>query len=373
MKWKIIPATTEEKYISGWEALNVVAPDGITTADWHPLNYWLYTEKNPTIPLYANSYLFGKSGISKRIIPYDRSKEVFIADFPRAIADFILTQPKELAMQMLDCRKDFLSTKEEDEKLYSYLEQIQNVKDISWFIRREYPEKHLNDRKAPRNVPHLTHWRQERIHVMKKMLSYLGDEYVVKGGSALMLFHQLDRFSETLELDTKSSFAKVEKVLPKIVKENRWKYHVLESTDSVVRIIIDYGGQKGAGDYPLILEVSDRNKKLLDANVFKVKRIENVSVYDWKVLIDMKLAAFAKQENIRDFYDLAFFINRRPDLFSNEQLFQIKTVMEYKGLRILAGYLETELATPWLAKIGANDLVANTFAKTEDLLITRNQ
>ncbi len=98
-----------------------------------------------------------------------------------------------------------------------------------------------------------------------------------------------------------------------------------------------------------------------------------VSVYDWKVLIDMKLAAFAKQENIRDFYDLAFFINRCPDLFSNEQLFQIKTVMEYKGLRILAGYLETELATPWLAKIGANDLVASTFAKTEDLLITRNQ
>ena len=373
MKWKIIPATTEEKYISGWEALNVVAPDGITTADWHPLNYWLYTEKEPTIPLYANSYLFGKNGISKRMIPYDRSKEVFIADFPRAIADFILTQPKEFAMQMLDCRKDFLSTQEEDQKLYSYLEQIQSVKDISWFIRREYPEKYLNDRKAPRNVTNVTHWRQERIHVMKKILSYLGDEYVVKGGAALMLFYHLDRRSETLELDTKGSLAKVEKVLPKIAKENRWKYHVLESTDSAVRIIIDYGGQKGDGDCPLILEVSGRNKKLLDADVFKINKTENVSVYDWKVLIDMKLAAFTKEENIRDFYDLAFFISRRPDLFSNEQLLQIKTVMEYKGLRILARYLETELATPWLAKIGASDLVASTFAKTEDLLIARNQ
>lgn len=147
MKWKIIPDTTKKKYISGLEALNVVAPDGITTADWHPLNYWLYTKQQPEIPLYSNYYILGESGVSKRIIPYDLSKEVFVADFPRAIADFLLTQPKERAIEMIDCRKDFLSTIEEDRQLYLYLERIQNTKNISWFVQREYPEKYLEIKK----------------------------------------------------------------------------------------------------------------------------------------------------------------------------------------------------------------------------------
>lgn len=33
-------------------------------------------------------------------------------------------QPQEFAREMLDCRKDFLSTKKEEEELYSYLKKI---------------------------------------------------------------------------------------------------------------------------------------------------------------------------------------------------------------------------------------------------------
>lgn len=38
------------------------------------------------------------------------------------------------------------------------------------------------------NLTNLTHWQKERISVMKKVLVELGDEYILKGGTALMFF-----------------------------------------------------------------------------------------------------------------------------------------------------------------------------------------
>jgi len=108
--------TSKEKYISGFEALNVVSEDGITIADWHPLKYWVYSKQSPEISLYSYNPLLGMSGIKERIIDYKPNQKVFIADFPRAIADYIFMQPKKFAKEMFDCRKDFLSTKKEEEE-----------------------------------------------------------------------------------------------------------------------------------------------------------------------------------------------------------------------------------------------------------------
>lgn len=145
MKWKKIPPTTKNQYISGLEALNVISSDGITIADWHPLNYWMYTEKLPEIPLYLSHSLLGECGIKKRVISFDPSREVYIADYPRAIADFVLHHSMSDAKQMVGCRHDFLSTEQEENELYSYLKNIQTIKEIGWFIHREYPEKYLED------------------------------------------------------------------------------------------------------------------------------------------------------------------------------------------------------------------------------------
>lgn len=57
------------------------------------------------------------------------------------------------------------------------------------------------------------------------------------------------------------------------------------------------------------------------------------------IALDVK-ESLPKVEKIRDFYDLAFLINQHPNFFSDEQLFQIKTTMEYKDLNILEKYLK---------------------------------
>lgn len=223
------------------------------------------------------------------------------------------------------------------------------------------------------NLTNLTYWQKERISVMKKILSELGDEYILKGGTALMFFYGLNRFSEDIDLDARGSLEKVEKVLQKTITENQWQYRVTKNTDIVFRMMIDYGGKNDLGNYPLKLEVSGRNKKMINGNVLKVRKIKDVSVYDLSVLASMKLLAFAKREKIRDFYDIAFLVNRHSNLFSDEQLFQIKSTMEYKDLNILVKYLNTELSKYLLVKTNAEELVLNTYVKIEDILITRNQ
>lgn len=98
------------------------------------------------------------------------------------------------------------------------------------------------------NLTNLTHWQKERISVMKKVLVELGDEYILKGGTALMFFYGLDRFSEDIDLDARGSLEKVEKVLQKTITENQWKYRVTKNTDTVFRMMIDYGSKNDLGN-----------------------------------------------------------------------------------------------------------------------------
>lgn len=260
--WKNIPNTSKEKYISGFEALNVVSEDGITIADWHPLKYWVYSKQSPEIFLYSYNPLLGMSGIKERIIDYKPNQKVFIANFPRAIADYIFVQPQEFAREMLDCRKDFLSTKKEEEELYSYLKKINKSKDISWFIKKEFPKEYLKDEKE-----------------------YLKNE-------------------------------KTEK-------------------------------------YPL--------------------NIENVNINDLKELSRIKVIAFSQRDKIRDFYDIAFLLDKNDKLFTDDQLYEIKTIMEYKDLKVLAMYLDKEFSKNCLKKINSKDFVLQTYLKLNKLLIARNK
>ncbi|WP_268745728.1 nucleotidyl transferase AbiEii/AbiGii toxin family protein [Taylorella equigenitalis] len=48
-------------------------------------------------------------------------------------------------------------------------------------------------------------YQSDRINLIKEILPLLGDKYILKGGTALYLYYGLDRYSEDVDLDSKTS------------------------------------------------------------------------------------------------------------------------------------------------------------------------
>jgi predicted nucleotidyltransferase component of viral defense system len=51
----------------------------------------------------------------------------------------------------------------------------------------------------------LEKYQEDRINLMKSILPYFGDNFVLKGGTALSLYYGLNRYSEDLDFDAKSN------------------------------------------------------------------------------------------------------------------------------------------------------------------------
>ena len=47
----------------------------------------------------------------------------------------------------------------------------------------------------------LEQYQKDRVKLIKEILPYLGDTFVLKGGTALSLYYGLNRYSEDIDLD----------------------------------------------------------------------------------------------------------------------------------------------------------------------------
>lgn len=218
------------------------------------------------------------------------------------------------------------------------------------------------------NTKNFKKWQIERLEVFKKILNKVGDNFVLKGGTALLLYYGLDRFSEDVDLD---AFSDNMNICNKI-KENNWEINVKKNTNTVYRIMLDYGAKNDNGSYPLKIEISSRNKNLLNTKSLKYNNIDGVNVYNLDEILKMKLVAFGNRDKIRDFYDLSFFLEKKPNCFSNEMLKDLKAKMEYKDLDELAFLLNKEFEENHLKKIDGEKLVLETYNKVEEMIINNN-
>lgn len=144
MKYKKIPKTSENLYISGWEALNTPGKTG--SADWHPLDFWLsYEDSEDYIKLYTNPVL-GNEGVEYREIEYSRDYE-FIANHPRALADLVYSafkEGKDINTYSRDSR-DLLSD-EECKEYWKYLRKMSKYSnEIDEFSKVEFPGWYLEE------------------------------------------------------------------------------------------------------------------------------------------------------------------------------------------------------------------------------------
>lgn len=212
-------------------------------------------------------------------------------------------------------------------------------------------------------------YQKERIELIRQLLPQFGEEYVLKGGTALMLYYGLDRFSEDIDLDSYGEMNMLDKI--KNPGYEKWNVRIVKDIPTVFRVLIDYGAKSDLGDYPLKIEISSRNTKMLKNNLFKINSIEGVKVYDISELVNIKVATFGNRDKIRDFYDLGYLIKKHPEHFSEEQLKSIVINMQYKGLENLSLQLKEEFRIHNLGNELADDYVLNFYIECEDLLINK--
>lgn len=138
----------------------------------------------------------------------------------------------------------------------------------------------------------------------------------LKGGTALLLCYELDRFSEDIDLDSEKSFN-----LETAIKEASQKLGIVidninipKDTETTKRYKIHYNG-----DMYLKIETSFRNK----INDSDVSVINGIKVYNPEIILGMKFSAIYGERartKARDFHDIIFLAKNYASLFSEEQI-----------------------------------------------------
>ncbi len=148
----------------------------------------------------------------------------------------------------------------------------------------------------------------------------------------------------------------------KTIGQNKWNMIIKKDTETVFRVMVDYGATNNYRDYPLKIEISSRNKKILQSKIYDYKNIAGVNVYSLEEILKMK---------IRDFYDLSYFLKKQPEKFTKDMLIDFKERMDYKNLDTLSYLLKEEFEKNELKDISKNseEIVLETYDKIENLVI----
>lgn len=165
-----------------------------------------------------------------------------------------------------------------------------------------------------------------------------GDNFVLKGGTALTLFYGCPRFSEDIDLDSKTNNMDF---LKNLKLKKGWNINIKKNINTVFRVMIDYGDTKNGGAYPLEIEVSSRNKNLIGDDL-TYSKLSGVQVYDLNVLANMKAEAFSSRTKARDIYDIGYLLNKKENLFSKQSLINIYNQIDIKSLDDLSAILKIE-------------------------------
>ncbi|AFN36222.1 nucleotidyl transferase AbiEii/AbiGii toxin family protein [Taylorella equigenitalis] len=185
-------------------------------------------------------------------------------------------------------------------------------------------------------------YQSDRINLIKEILPLLGDKYILKGGTALYLYYGLDRYSEDVDLDSKTSNMNFINMLKNHREYKNWNVTIKKNTETTFRLMIDYGAVSKKGAYPLKIEVSSRNTQRLRDFPSLYHKHGNVNVYDIDELIHMKTSAFTGRDKVRDLYDLNFLFQKYPEGFSESLLKVIIPKLYYSGEEELDILLEDE-------------------------------
>lgn len=180
-------------------------------------------------------------------------------------------------------------------------------------------------------------WKNKHRKVIEDFLKYLNknsDDYILKGGTALMLLYKLNRFSEDIDLDGTHK-SNIKKLIEKYCKENNYSFRIAKDTENVIRYMIYYE----TIERPLKIETSLRKKTILEKDIID---INNIKTYTINALCNLKLMAYNNRNKIRDLYDLVFIINNYWYRLSDETKDFLNIAFTYKGIEYFDYIIENQ-------------------------------
>lgn len=175
----------------------------------------------------------------------------------------------------------------------------------------------------------LKEWQKEHRAVISdflKQLNAITSDFILKGGTSLMMCYSLDRFSEDIDLDAQRGNKKIEGIVDEFCKSHNYSYNVNKDTDTVKRFMIHYTEQYSK---PLKVEISYRRKHI---DKDEITNINGIEVYTINSLCYMKSSAYQARDKIRDLYDVCFLCNNYWESLSEGAINALRTSVEYKGI-----------------------------------------
>jgi len=172
----------------------------------------------------------------------------------------------------------------------------------------------------------MSNWHLRHRKVIVDFLTYMNEktaDFVLKGGTALYLCHNLDRFSEDIDLDGRTKG--MLDIITGFCEKNGHSFRVAKQTDTVERCFMNYGNE----GKPLKIEASYRRREIPEN---ETERIDGVLVYRIEPLCVMKANAYAGRDKIRDLYDVIFICKRYFDQLSPQTKAFLRGALEYKGI-----------------------------------------
>ncbi|MDD4291898.1 MAG: nucleotidyl transferase AbiEii/AbiGii toxin family protein [Clostridia bacterium] len=172
----------------------------------------------------------------------------------------------------------------------------------------------------------MTSWKVNHRKAIDKFLFHLNEssnDYILKGGTALLACYELDRFSEDIDLDGFNS--NIKDIVEEFCLNNGYSFRTAKDTATVKRYMINYGN----AERPLKVEVSYRNKfaEKKDVNI-----INGIMVYSIDALCAMKTNAYLSRDRIRDLYDLSFICGKYYDSLDSRTITTLRDAIGYKGI-----------------------------------------
>ena len=174
--------------------------------------------------------------------------------------------------------------------------------------------------------------------IAQEIAKQAGDNFVLKGGTALLLAHGLKRFSTDLDFDGKNSAIDLQRAIGAgLSKAGVGKLAItcVKNTSTVKRYKVHYEGNP---ENPLKVEISYREP----INEKDVILQDGIYVYNIDKLAEQKTAAFVNRLTARDIFDIAFLLDKHSEKFSSDVLINLKNKVDDVGIDYLANAMSED-------------------------------
>ncbi|WP_027335091.1 nucleotidyl transferase AbiEii/AbiGii toxin family protein [Mycoplasmopsis felifaucium] len=163
----------------------------------------------------------------------------------------------------------------------------------------------------------ITKEQYNHLQIIKDILKHIPNNYILKGGTALVLDYDLDRFSEDIDLDYIIQNHKCENLKNALInycKKKNYSWNIKFDTNTKFKIYILYSEI----NKPIKIETSARD--LVVAGSYHYS--DGYYVYNLVPLARKKLIAFLGRSKFRDIYDILFLIKK--GVYNKNEISQIK-------------------------------------------------